>query len=258
MRRLLVRATIALALLAPGTAAVAAAAPPAPGASSGTAQGMARGGSDPAVVDVSTFPPPSGGAEAEHAVKPQRTQGQGLDIASLRSRKIAQAQVPAAADQASIQVATTNTLIGTSFDGEAALGGVVGTEPPDTQAAVSSSYIAEFVNRSGAIYDRATLSRTQFFDLANLFPTPAGYFVGDPRILYDPANDKFVASGMAYNQATNNSIIYVLVSQTNAPTNWFRYTVPAPQKASGVAVDATFSRSRERTIAGQRLSCVAA
>lgn len=128
-------------------------------------------------------------------------------------------------------IATTTTFTMTDHDSQVAAFGSAhqDTEPPDTQVAASSTRVVEFNNNSGAIYDRVG-TRLSFFDLYSLFAVPAGYSFTDPRLLYDPASGRFVASGLAFVRSNNNSIVYVMVSQTGDPGGlWTRYTVPAPQ-----------------------------
>lgn len=134
----------------------------------------------------------------------------------------------------SIAISAPNALTMTSHDDQvAAFGPKQDVEPPDVQMAAGTTKLVEFLNNSGAIYDRATLARTAFFDLYALFAVPAGYRFTDPRLLYDPVFGRFVASGLAINPANNNSIVYILVSATGDPSGiWYRYTVPAPQNGT--------------------------
>lgn len=131
-------------------------------------------------------------------------------------------------------ISTTTAFTMTSHDSQVTAFGSANqdTEPPDTQVAASATRVVEFNNNSGAIYDRAG-GRLSFFDLYSLFAVPAGYSFSDPRILFDPASGRFVASGLTFLRSNNNSVVYVLVSQTSDPGGaWTRYTVPAPQNGT--------------------------
>ncbi len=221
-------------ILLPGVA-TAAPAPPKPPTTSGNARATGRLASQPVVVDLRTLPPPTGAA-TEHSPKPEHPRDPAAlaqdkrspNYEQIRARQISQAGVlPAPAINASsAQISSSSPLIGTSYDAEASIG--VAYEPPDTQSAASSSYVVEFTNDAGAVYDRSTLSRTQFFALTNLCPVPAGWEESDAKVLYDPPSDRFVASCLVFNRSTNNATVYALVSRTNVPDVWNRYTVPAP------------------------------
>jgi len=111
--------------------------------------------------------------------------------------------------------------------------------PPDTQTAVSATRIVELVNTVGAMYDRSTMARIgNLWDLYNFpFWVPAGYQLTDPRIIYDPINNRFVGSATAFvplgQPGAYNSIVYVIISNTSDPGGvWTRYTLAAPQNGT--------------------------
>ena len=66
-----------------------------------------------------------------------------------------------------------------------------GLIPPDTCGAVGTTYFCAMVNSNLSIYDKATGVRQQSVSLQSFFGGSGT--IGDPRIAYDNANDRWVA-----------------------------------------------------------------
>ncbi|MEU8436898.1 hypothetical protein AB0F18_29135 [Streptomyces sp. NPDC029216] len=73
------------------------------------------------------------------------------------------------------------------------LGNVDATGPSDTQLAVGPTYIVQFVNRSGQVYDKAGNAVGAPFDLGAFFGFAEGTG-GDPRVHYDAGSGRFFAA----------------------------------------------------------------
>ncbi|MFF4098639.1 IPT/TIG domain-containing protein [Streptomyces sp. NPDC001903] len=73
------------------------------------------------------------------------------------------------------------------------LGNVDGAVPSDTNLAVGPTYIVQFVNRSGQVYDKAGNAVGSPFDLGAFFGFAADTG-GDPRVHYDAGSGRFFAS----------------------------------------------------------------
>ncbi|RKT06193.1 IPT/TIG domain-containing protein [Streptomyces sp. 3211.6] len=73
------------------------------------------------------------------------------------------------------------------------LGNVDSVPPSDTQLAVGPTYIVQFVNRSGQVYDKAGNAVGAPFDLGAFFGFAAGTG-GDPRVHYDAGSGRFFAA----------------------------------------------------------------
>lgn len=102
--------------------------------------------------------------------------------------------------------------------------------PPDTCGAVGVDHYCAIVNANLSIYDKATGSRIQNTSLQSFW----GAGVGDPRIAYDFAHDRWVAIATPFNDR-----IFIAYSMTNDPTGaWFKSSFIAAQGSdSGRWVD---------------------
>lgn len=103
--------------------------------------------------------------------------------------------------------------------------GNFGGIPTDNDIAVSNAGIVmSVVNSNIRIFDDTgkilqSKSLTNFFGLPNLTP------VSDPRVLYDPMEDRFVAFCFSGSVSTTSEILFAF-SQTNDPTGvWNKYTL---------------------------------
>ena len=97
-------------------------------------------------------------------------------------------------------------------------------EPPDPWVAVSSTHVVQMVNPVTRITNRTGGGATQvansaFFNVAAWSTTA---FASDPRVLYDPAHDRWVATLFA--GTCSGGALFVAVSDTGDPTGtWQRY-----------------------------------
>jgi hypothetical protein len=116
--------------------------------------------------------------------------------------------------------------------------GLIGADqlvwPPDTQIAVNSSYVVEFVNSSSSIWSRSG-SLTTWSDLNADFPVDQSYTFSDPRLLFDQLSGRWLASGMAFDAAFNGET-FVAVSETSDPTQLWDFYVIA-SNTSGTLYD---------------------
>ncbi len=93
--------------------------------------------------------------------------------------------------------------------------------PPDTHGAVGTNHVITMLNTQVRLLSRTgttitTTSLSNFWVSANI-----GSFteVFDPRIVYDPYNDRWIASA-AVEPFSSNSGIVIGVSRTSSPTNF--------------------------------------
>src|SRR6266436_1539638 len=95
----------------------------------------------------------------------------------------------------------------------------VAFDPPDTDGAVGPNAIVELLNNLYRVYDKSgallQTSRLQDFWL-NAGVTLAG-FAFDPRVVYDPASQRWFASSAANPRVPGNPIL-LAVSNTSDPT----------------------------------------
>jgi T5SS/PEP-CTERM-associated repeat protein len=96
-------------------------------------------------------------------------------------------------------------------------------EPPDTMGAAGPNHFVSFVNGSFSIFGKngslvSQVSDTSFWTTA-LGSDPGG--LSDPRILYDPASQRWFATMITTDQATNNKILFAR-SNTADPTHGFK------------------------------------
>ncbi len=102
-----------------------------------------------------------------------------------------------------------------------ALVGII--EPPDTMGAAGPNNFVTFNNGSFSIFSKngalvSQVSDTSFWTSA-LSSDPGG--LSDPRVLYDPASQRWFASMITTDQATNNKVL-VARSNSSDPTQGFQ------------------------------------
>src|SRR4051812_291129 len=102
-----------------------------------------------------------------------------------------------------------------------ALAGII--EPPDTMGAAGPNQFVAFNNGSFSIFNKAgavvsQVSDTSFW-ISALGSDPGG--LSDPRILYDPASQRWFATMITTDQSTNNKILFAR-SNTSDPTQGFK------------------------------------
>src|SRR3954463_9887656 len=96
-------------------------------------------------------------------------------------------------------------------------------EPPDSMGAAGPNHFVEFNNGSFSVFNKngslvSQVSDTSFWTSA-LGVNPGG--LSDPRILYDPASQRWFAIMITTDQATNNKILFAR-SNTADPTQGFK------------------------------------
>jgi T5SS/PEP-CTERM-associated repeat protein len=102
-----------------------------------------------------------------------------------------------------------------------ALAGII--EPPDTMGAAGPNHFVAFNNGSFSVFNKngaivSQVSDTSFW-ISALGSDPGG--LSDPRILYDPASQRWFAAMITTDQATNNKILFAR-SNTSDPTQGFK------------------------------------
>lgn len=102
-----------------------------------------------------------------------------------------------------------------------ALAGII--EPPDTMGAAGPNHFVAFNNGSFSVFSKngavvSQVSDTSFW-ISALGSDPGG--LSDPRILYDPASQRWFATMITTDQATNNKIL-IARSNTSDPTQGFK------------------------------------
>lgn len=108
-----------------------------------------------------------------------------------------------------------------NFDGIGANGSI----PPDTNLAVGDLQVVEIVNTEFAVYDKgsggllagpvAIHSIFTALPASNLCATSDG---GDPIVLYDQLNSRWLISQLAYNKSLSSTMVCVAVSVTSDAT----------------------------------------
>ena len=98
-----------------------------------------------------------------------------------------------------------------------------GRLPPDTQLAVSSKRVVEFVNDSGEVLDHAGTVLTSF-DLGTLFSGTAGQG-SDPKIVFDAASGDFYATYISKVTDHDGPSEIDLAVTNNPQGSWTIYTV---------------------------------
>jgi uncharacterized protein (TIGR03437 family) len=102
--------------------------------------------------------------------------------------------------------------------------------PPDTMGAVGPRDVMTMLNSQVTIQSRTGVTRSGYPIALNAFWSPLGPFAGnsspfDPRLLYDAAADRWIATALA-NAETANSALLLAVSRTGDPgSKWNYYKV---------------------------------
>ena len=98
--------------------------------------------------------------------------------------------------------------------------------PPDTHGAVGPNHVMTTLNTQVRIQDRsgAVLRTVPLDTFWALVGSPS---VFDPKVLYDPSQNRFVFTACANGQETNSAVL-IGVSQTSDPTgNWYLFSIDA-------------------------------
>lgn len=90
--------------------------------------------------------------------------------------------------------------------------------PPDTMGTVGRSDVVTMLNTQVLIQSRAGVTRSGYPVSLNAFWQPLGTFrdTFDPRILYDAANDRWIASSVVNGQSSSSALL-VAVTQSGDP-----------------------------------------
>jgi hypothetical protein len=107
-------------------------------------------------------------------------------------------------------------------------GGDQNVEPPDTQIAAGGSFLAAMDNDTGTIWSKngTLLSR---FDLNVFFGVQGiGFFLSDPRVLYDVGSGRWFASATAFNPSFNSTVLLAVSTSADPTTSWNIFTLRPP------------------------------
>ena len=102
--------------------------------------------------------------------------------------------------------------------------------PPDAVVAVGEVDIIEAANSGFAIYSKLGRQIRGYTTFSSLLGSsvPSGVSLFDPRVLYNPWQDKYVMLIAGRNASTQDSYIFIMISQTNsAEGNWWRWRLDA-------------------------------
>ncbi len=97
--------------------------------------------------------------------------------------------------------------------------------PPDTMGAVGTNHVSEMINGTFAVYDKTDGSLVSRVSLNTFWANVQGVTLNpfnsvfDPRIIYDPTIDRWIASVI---DGGGGNTIFVAVSETDDPTGIWR------------------------------------
>ena len=105
---------------------------------------------------------------------------------------------------------------------EAIGGGPSGTFtiPPDTMGAVGLDKVVTFLNNNMVVHDKATGAQLSLVSLSSFWASTGATGVFDPRIQYDPYNNRWIVAATSDAQTANSSVL-VGVSNTPDPQGTF-------------------------------------
>jgi hypothetical protein len=120
---------------------------------------------------------------------------------------------------------------------EAVGGGPSGTFtiPPDTMGAVGINKVMSFVNNNLVIQDKTTGSVLSLVGITSFFSSTGATGVFDPRVLYDPYNNRWILAAASNSQTANSSIIVGLSQNSDPQGNFtlFRFVVGCAPGSAG-------------------------
>ncbi|HEV8134379.1 MAG TPA: lamin tail domain-containing protein [Pyrinomonadaceae bacterium] len=127
-----------------------------------------------------------------------------------------------------------------SFQGEsdeAKGGGPVGTftTPPDTMGAVGINKVVSYVNNNIVVQDKSTGAQLSLASLDAFWAASGGTNTFDPRIQYDPYNNRWLIAAVSNAQTASSSILFG-ISETEDPQGTFtlfRFVVGCAPGAAG-------------------------
>jgi hypothetical protein len=130
-------------------------------------------------------------------------------------------QLPGASAEPSNQIRLVKNFEGVNQT--LAFGPGSGFFPPDTHGAISTTQFVEIVITALVVYDRDSGLVLKRVPLNQVFgyPVPPGQFIGDPRVAYDRAADRFVITGVALPEAPDVQFFFIAVSETPDATGAF-------------------------------------
>jgi hypothetical protein len=113
---------------------------------------------------------------------------------------------------------------GPAFDGISYSSSLVKNAPPDVQLAVGQAHVVEMVNLQLNVW-RKDGSLVEAVDLYRFFGAPSRHYIGDPRLVYDTASGRWLATVFDFNVSS----VLLAVSSSGDPTGpWGVCTLPAP------------------------------
>lgn len=98
--------------------------------------------------------------------------------------------------------------------------------PPDTEGAAGLHHVVNMVNSRFAIYDKCGVQQYAN-NLANITPAPwNGHFIFDPKIVFDPWNNRWVMMMHARDSGTQDANMLIYVSDDSDPNGtWWVYVI---------------------------------
>jgi autotransporter-associated beta strand protein/T5SS/PEP-CTERM-associated repeat protein len=103
-------------------------------------------------------------------------------------------------------------------------------EPPDTMGAVGPNNFVQWINGSFTVYNKAGTQVQQMSDgtfWGNAGTSITSARLSDPRILYDPVNQRWVAVMISTNESTNNRILIARSDSADPSGTWKSVVVTA-------------------------------
>ncbi|MBX7140464.1 MAG: T9SS type A sorting domain-containing protein [Chitinophagales bacterium] len=117
-----------------------------------------------------------------------------------------------------------------SFNGLLDNGQVI---PPDVQGAAGPNHLMEMLNSTFRVFNK-TGGTVSTVSISTFYGFSSSNFYSDPRITYDPYNDRWISCLMADVPGGHNGV-YVAVSQTSDPTGtWNIYNFDATGNNSDI------------------------
>lgn len=112
-----------------------------------------------------------------------------------------------------------------------------GWVPPDVNGAVGLNHLVTTLNGVVTIQNKTTGGTVSSVNLNSFFINLYSNYVFDPRVSYDPIDNRFIILACTDAWASSSSLV-VAVSETGDPTgNWYRYVIKGDTKNDGVWLD---------------------
>jgi len=172
---------------------------------------------------------PAGDHLMPHGSKATRAQPLGYAVPAAELSRVKSLKGAAATSDKAPEGLEGNAPVGPAIDRVCTTNSADQWTPSDIHGAVSVRRTVVVTNDAVGIYRRpdcTTLSRVSLEDFfRGTFNIPATQGIFDPRLLFDPANNRFMITAESEDDLNFDQFQYIAVSTDARATEWFQYQI---------------------------------